>query len=80
MEKYEIILGKDVKRGDIIIYDADKYMIMKAEKGMGAPSYYFGVYVGIQAIRLREFDSSTTPSIQSFWLFEDLPIIKIIED
>lgn len=68
--KYEIVLTKDLKPGNVIIHNYSTFLIYKCDKGSGAGNE-FGEYYSISG----EFCRFNQPA--SFWSFDDCPIIKV---
>lgn len=77
MSNYKIILSKELKPGDKIIHNYTKFVIVDCGRGAGAGSFDFGEYFWIRATPIGV--KSTNHLIQSFWSFQECPVIKILD-
>ena len=72
---YEIILGKDIRPGDTIIYNSLKALVTSVAIGNGAGSFDFGTYIIIKAVNHKNNDSRI-----EFLTFENCPVVKEIDE
>mgnify|MGYP003396224233 CR=1 FL=1 len=78
MNNYEIVLGKDLKIGDVIVHNCHKIIITNVSPGKGAGSIDFGEYISIKAIH----PTSWNPFKKNleFWTYNNCPLVKIEEN
>lgn len=69
---YDIVLGEDLKVGDIIIHNYQRCVITSLSNGKGAGSLDFGEYISVVANKLTGQVGHLT---LKFWVFEDCPVI-----
>jgi hypothetical protein len=72
---YEIILGKDIRPGNTIIYNSSKALVTSVHIGSGAGSFDFGTYILIKAVNHKNNDYRI-----EFWTFENCPVVKEIDE
>ena len=70
--QYKIVLGKDLKVGDIIVHKNERVLITSASKGGGSGSFDFGTYLPIKAERLTGQEGYLAVD---FWTFVECPTI-----
>ena len=71
--KYKIVLGKDLKVGDIIVHNRQRCVITFCHQESGAGSFDFGDgYISVHAKRLT---GQVGFLEQEFWTFPECPTI-----
>lgn len=70
----EIVLGKDLKAGDVIVYDSAKVVVVECTPGKGAGSFDFGEYVSLKVAR------SYQDIVDTVWTFAECPIVVIRDE
>lgn len=72
--KYEIVLSKDLKIGDIIIHNGGIILINQIYMCIGAGSFDFGEYISVKATNCGTYPSD---GLFDFWLYRELPVVKV---
>lgn len=67
---FEVILGKDLKVGDIIVHDFQRMLVKSCVKGAGAGTIEFGVYISVVCELLYNDEEF------NFWTYQECPMIK----
>jgi hypothetical protein len=70
--QYKIVLGKDLKVGDIVVHKNERVLLTSVSEGGGSGSFDFGTYVPIKAEKLTGQEGYLTVD---FWTFVDCPTI-----
>lgn len=79
MPKYEIVLGKDLKPGDIIIHKYQRFLIKNCGNGKGAGSTDFGEYTYVDGNFIYKSlweKMLGWKSFEDFWTYQECPIIR----
>ena len=69
---YKIVLGQDLKVGDIIIHNHQRCLITSVSLGGGSGSFDFGSYVPVYAQKLT---GQLGFLDMDFWTFKNCPVI-----
>ena len=72
---YEVILGKDIRPGNTIIYNSSKALVTSVRIGGGAGSFDFGTYILVKAVNHKNANYRI-----EFWTFENCPVVKEIDE
>ena len=78
-ETYIIIKGKEIQINDIIIYLGMRFRVFGFGLGKGAGSFEFGEYVWLEGEFINTNPTDSQP-IKRFWLFENTPVVKCINN
>ena len=74
---YKIVLGQDLKVGDIIVHNHGRCLITSVSLGGGSGSFDFGDYVPVYAKRLT---GQLGFLDVDFWTFQTCPVIVEVSD
>jgi hypothetical protein len=74
---YKIVLGQDLKVGDIIVHNHERCLITSVSLGGGSGSFDFGGYVPVYAERLTGQLGFLSVD---FWTFQTCPVIVEVSD
>lgn len=74
---YKIVLGQNLKVGDIIVHNHERYLITSVSLGGGSGSFDFGDYISIYAERLTGQLGFLSVN---FWTFRACPVIVEVSD
>ena len=74
---YKIVLGQDLKVGDIIVHNHERCLITSVSLGGGSGSFDFGSYVPVYAERLTGQLGFLSVD---FWTFQTCPVIVEVSD
>lgn len=69
---YEIVIGDDLKPGDIIIHRGGRFVISECGPGFGAGTDDYGQYVWVRG------HHRMTKTPDDFWLCQASPTIKVV--
>lgn len=81
---YKIVLGQDLKVGDIIVHNHERCLITSVSLGGGSGSFDFGGYVPVYAERLTGqlgfLSAEVSIGKVDFWTFQTCPVIVEVSD
>ena len=75
--KYKIVLGQDLKVGDIIVHNHERCLITSVSLGGGSGSFDFGSYAPVYAQKLTGQLGFLSVD---FWTFQTCPVIVEVSD
>lgn len=80
-KKYTIVLGKDIKAGQIIVHNCQRLLVTQATQGRGAGSLeWSGEYISLDVAYLIDGkidrpDGSRTFRNRNIWTYPNCPMI-----